>query len=198
MPIYRNQSRTITLQSLTTSGAPNTTTLSTQYSIDGAAFANTSNSPVHVSSGCWRLALSASEMNGDVVTILGTASGCVPAQREIYTESDWTASRALKQDNLDATVSSRSIYGGADTTGTTTLLSRLTAPRATNLDNIDAAVSSRSTYAGADTAGITTLLSRLTAPRATNLDNIDAAVSSRSTYAGIGHRGYHDHAPLAI
>jgi hypothetical protein len=39
-------------------------------------------------------------------------------------------------DNLDAAISSRSTYAGADTTGTTTLLSRLTGTRATNLDNL--------------------------------------------------------------
>jgi hypothetical protein len=88
--------------------------------------------------------------------------------------------------NLDAAVSSRSTYAGADTAGTTTLLSRLTAQRATNLDNLDAAVSSRSTYAGADTAGTTTLVGLLTPTRAGNLDNLDAAVSTRlaaSSYA---------------
>jgi hypothetical protein len=94
-------------------------------------------------------------------------------------------------DNLDTLVSSRSTYAGADTSGTTTLLGRLTSGRATNLDNLDATVSSRSTYAGADTAGTTTLLTRVpgvvpvaadyTAARATKLDNLDAAVSSRGT-----------------
>jgi hypothetical protein len=48
-------------------------------------------------------------------------------------------------DNIDATISSRSTYAGGDTSGTTTLLSRLTAGRATNLDNLDATISSRST-----------------------------------------------------
>jgi hypothetical protein len=43
--------------------------------------------------------------------------------------------------NLDAAVSTRSTYAGADTAGTTTLLSRLTAPRALALDFLDAAVS---------------------------------------------------------
>jgi hypothetical protein len=38
--------------------------------------------------------------------------------------------------NLNATVSSRSTYAGADTAGTTTLLSRLTALRAGYLDNL--------------------------------------------------------------
>lgn len=50
-----------------------------------------------------------------------------------------------------------------DTTGTTTLLARLTSTRANYLDNLDTAVSSRSTYSGADTLGTTTLLSRIPA-----------------------------------
>jgi len=40
--------------------------------------------------------------------------------------------------NLDVTVSSRSVYAGADTVGTTTLLSRLSATRAGYLDNLSA------------------------------------------------------------
>jgi hypothetical protein len=81
--------------------------------------------------------------------------------------------------NLDAAVSTRSTYAGADTSGTTTLLSRLSSTRATALDNLDAAVSTRSTYAGGDTSGTTTLLSRLSSARATALDFLDAAITSR-------------------
>ena len=58
--------------------------------------------------------------------------------------------------NLDAAVSSRSTYAGADTSGTTTLLSRLTATRAGNLDNLDATVSSRSSHSAADVWAVTT------------------------------------------
>lgn len=47
----------------------------------------------------------------------------------------------LLVDTLDATISSRSTYAGADTPGTATLLGRLTAPRASNLDFLDAAIS---------------------------------------------------------
>jgi hypothetical protein len=96
--------------------------------------------------------------------------------------------------NLNATVSSRSTYAGADTSGTTTLLGRipgtvqpqtgdayarigaagagLTAVGDTRLAHLDADVSSRSTYAGGDTSGTTTLLARLTSTRAGNLDNL--------------------------
>lgn len=61
----------------------------------------------------------------------------------------------LLVDNINATISSRSTYAGADTAGTTTLLSRLTGTRATNLDNLDATVSSRSTFAGGAVASVT-------------------------------------------
>jgi hypothetical protein len=68
-------------------------------------------------------------------------------------------------DDLDALISSRSTYAGADTAGTTTLLARVpsvvpvatdyTAARAAKLDNLDVAVSSRSTYAGGAVASVT-------------------------------------------
>jgi hypothetical protein len=48
---------------------------------------------------------------------------------------------SVRQAHLDADVSSRSTYAGADTAGTTTLLSRLTSTRAALLDNLDDAIS---------------------------------------------------------
>jgi hypothetical protein len=102
---------------------------------------------------------------------------------------------ALGLSRIDAAISSRSTYAGADTAGTTTLLGRVTgvvpvaadysAARAAKLDNLDAAVSTRSTYAGADSAGTTTLLGRLSAVRAALLDNLDAAISSRPDAASV-------------
>ena len=74
---------------------------------------------------------------------------------------------------------------GSDTSGTTTLLSRLTATRANLLDNLDAAISSRlsaANYTAPANADIATLLSRLSIARAALLDNLallDAAISSR-------------------
>ena len=85
----------------------------------------------------------------------------------------------LLVDNVNATISS----AAADSSGVTTLLSRLSSTRATNLDNLDATVSSRSTYAGADTSGTTTLLSRLTSTRAGYLDNLSAAPPTASAIA---------------
>lgn len=65
-----------------------------------------------------------------------------------------------------ANFSALAITGGGavtagDTSGTTTLLGRLTSTRASLLDNLDAAISTRSTYAGGDSSGVTTLLTRL-------------------------------------
>jgi hypothetical protein len=60
-------------------------------------------------------------------------------------------------DMLDAAISSRSTYGGSDTSGTTTLLSRLTSTRAGNLDNLDTTISSRladADYTAPDNAAI--------------------------------------------
>jgi hypothetical protein len=62
--------------------------------------------------------------------------------------------------NLDVAVSTRSTYAGADTAGTTTLLSRLSAGRATNLDNLDAAVTTRlasASYTAPDNATISAI-----------------------------------------
>lgn len=69
-------------------------------------------------------------------------------------------------DNLDALVSSRSTYAGGDTSGVTTLLTRVpgvvpvaadySATRATKLDNLDASVSSRSTVTSASIASAVT------------------------------------------
>jgi hypothetical protein len=69
-----------------------------------------------------------------------------PTVAQIRQELDANSTRLA---NLDATISSRSTYAGADTAGTATLLSRLTAQRATNLDNLDAAVSTRSSHTAA-------------------------------------------------
>lgn len=113
MPIYKNQSRTVAFQSLQTSGAPNTTVRPTvQISTNGNPASNTVAQPDHVSNGCWKLVLADFEMNGDLIVLLATADGCIPAQREFYTETDWNSARAQKLDNLDAAITSRSTFSG--------------------------------------------------------------------------------------
>lgn len=54
---------------------------------------------------------------------------------------------AIASSAVNKIQSGLSTYNGADTTGTTTLLSRLTSTRAENLDNLNALVSDRSTLA---------------------------------------------------
>lgn len=147
MPISKGVAKTFALQSLTTAGVANASALTTQVSKDGGAFTGTTNSASALGTdGTWTIALTASEMNADLVVVKGTNTGCVPVQREIYTESDYTSTRATKLDNLDAAISTRSTYAGGDTSGVTTLVSRITSTRAGLLDNLvhlDADVSSR-------------------------------------------------------
>ncbi|WP_406699230.1 hypothetical protein V5E97_10170 [Singulisphaera sp. Ch08] len=72
--------------------------------------------------------------------------------------------------NLDAAVSTRSTYAGADTSGTTTLLTRLPGIVVAQTGDAYALI-------GAAGAGLTALGD-------TRLANLDAAISTRSTYAG--------------
>jgi hypothetical protein len=66
--------------------------------------------------------------------------------QDLTSSSDFTTTGSIGKlfaTDVDAAISSRSTYAGADTSGTTTLLGRLTSTRATNLDNLDASISSR-------------------------------------------------------
>lgn len=83
--------------------------------------------------------------------------------------------------NLDAAVSTRSTYAGADTAGTTTLLGRLTTTRAANLDNLDAAISTRSTYAGGAVASVTSPVTV-----GTNNDKTGYSLSGTQTFNNTG------------
>jgi hypothetical protein len=98
---------------------------------------------------------------------------------------DFTVLSAAVYDSLFG-ATALSTYAGGDTSGTTSLLGRLTAPRAGNLDNLDAAVTSRSTYAGADTSGTGTLLARLTATRAGYLDALAGLIALDSGAVAAG------------
>jgi hypothetical protein len=95
---------------------------------------------------------SAAQSGDSFARIGATGSGLTslaPASTALST-AQWTNARAANLDNLDAAISTRSTYAGADTSGTTTLLTRLTAQRASNLDHLDAAISTRSSHAAAD------------------------------------------------
>lgn len=100
--------------------------------------------------------------------------------------------------NIDAAISTRSTYAGADTAGTTTLLSRLTSTRATLLDNLDAAITTRMatfTYTTPPTAAaiVTAIMTDLLSGTDFNTvgsfgklvkDYLDAAVSTRLAASG--------------
>lgn len=93
--------------------------------------------------------------------------------------------------NVDAAISSRSTYAGADTAGTTTLLSRLTSTRAgylDNLTNLDATITSRlagaSYTAPLDAAGTRTALGLASANLDTQLGTL-ATAADLATVDGI-------------
>ena len=120
------------------------------------------------------MGLASANLDTQLAAISTTAA---PSAAAIRTEMD---ANSTKLANLDATVSSRSTYAGADTSGTTTLLSRLTSGRAGNLDNLDATVSSRPSAADIATAVWAAATRTLT----TAIDNsatIAAAVWSYAT-----------------
>ena len=92
----------------------------------------------------------------------------------------------VKVDNLDAAVSSRSTYAGADTTGTTTLLTRIpgvipingsgfTALGDARMANLDAAVTTRAMPADVTA---TFIAQGYTTARAGKIDFLDVAVST--------------------
>ncbi|MDX2038876.1 MAG: hypothetical protein SFX72_19680 [Isosphaeraceae bacterium] len=113
MPIYKNQPLKAAFQSLQLSGEPNTTTVPAVSVYHESVVQVAASPPQHRADGLWDIELTAAEMNADLVVLVATAPGCIPAQREFYTESVWTADRAA---NLDATISSRSTFAGGSVT----------------------------------------------------------------------------------
>jgi hypothetical protein len=94
----------------------------------------------------------------------------------------------LIKDNLDAAVSSRSTYAGADTAGTTTLLDRLTAARAGYLDKLNvsgtlAHSDAADTYK-ADVSGLANDIKAAMEAEGSALDKIQAAVYDSATRSG--------------
>jgi hypothetical protein len=95
-----------------------------------------------------------------------------PTAAQVRAEMD---SNSVKLANLDAAVSTRSTYAGADTSGTATLLSRIAGTLAAGTHNPQTG----DAYARIGAAG-----AGLTAVGDTRLANLDATISSRSTFAG--------------
>jgi hypothetical protein len=194
-----------------------------QVSKDGAAYAACTNEATEIgSSGSGYIELTAPEMNADmvqykltltntnaetlVITLYPEEAGDYRANTVQVSGTTQTA-RDLGA-NLDATVSSRSTYAGGDTSGVSTLLTRLSSVRAGYLDNLSAGAvaqaSNLATLAGyVDTevaaiqADVTTLLTRLSSIRAGYLDNLSAgAVAQASNLATLA--GYVDTEVAAI
>lgn len=113
---------------------------------DGGAFGAASGAISEIASGLYALAGNATDRDtlGELV-IRATATGCDDVMIACVIVATDPFDGNLGLSNLDAAVSSRSTYAGSDTSGTTTLLSRLTSGRATGLDHLDADVSSRAT-----------------------------------------------------
>lgn len=98
------------------------------------------------------IASSALNGKGDWLTTAGytappsAANIATAIWQDATSTNDFTIGSSIGKllvDDINATISSRSTYSGGDTSGTITLLSRLTSGRASGLDNLDAAISSR-------------------------------------------------------
>lgn len=139
------------------------------------------------------------ETNYTSFIVTAYKTGCIPAGVTVVTTAsatpgyggvDWSkVANASSAVNLSATTVKTLTDAPSDSSGVTTLLSRLTSGRAANLDNLDAAITTRSTYAGADTAGTTTLLSRLSATRAGYLDNLSGGAVALASGVSISAGG---------
>jgi len=131
----------------------------------GVAVDNTTGTAV-ITAAALRSAMGLASANLDTQL----AAAAMPTAAQIRAEMD---ANSTKLANLDATVSSRSTYAGADTSGTTTLLGRLTGTRAGYLDNISSAAPSASNIA-----------SQVRTELATELGRIDVATSTRLAPSG--------------
>ncbi len=82
----------------------------------------------------------------DAAAAPSAASVATTVWTDLLAGSDFSTAASigkLLKDDIDAKLSTLSTYTGGDTSGTTTLLARLTSTRAGLLDNLDAAITSR-------------------------------------------------------
>ena len=100
----------------------------------------------------------AGKINGVVLTDTATTLTNLPA-----ITTNWLTGTGVDATAVTKIQAGLSTYAGGDTSGTTTLLSRLTSTRAGLLDNLDAAVSTRSTFAGGAVASVTGSVGSVTA-----------------------------------
>lgn len=128
---------------------------------------------------------------GDSFARLGAPTGAsisadiqtrAPSSTALST-AQWTNARATNLDNLDVAVSTRSTYAGGDTSGVTTLLSRISAAITITGGKVD--VNDKTGFS-LSSAGIQAIWDALTSTLSTAnsigkllVDNINATISSR-------------------
>jgi hypothetical protein len=107
MSIAKNQQRVFYFGLVNADRTPNTTaTPVVMISKDGGDLVASTNAPQKIgTSHVWSIILTATEMNCDVLFILVTADNLVYIQTTIFTEANYTSSRAEALDNLDAQIS---------------------------------------------------------------------------------------------
>jgi len=144
-----------------------------------------------------RMDSSVGAMATDVVTSGALAASAVQEIWDAATANLTTVGSIGKRlaDDIDATISSRSTYAGADTAGTTTLLARLSAARALLLDNLsslDAAITSRLAAAGytaPDNASIAAIKTKTDSLTFTKAGEVDANTQSINDITITGNGG---------
>jgi hypothetical protein len=103
----------------------------------------------HIASGRYYAVLDATDTDTVGGLILNVhVSGALPVRLEC-----WVLEEAVFDAMFAASAAGYSTYAGGDTSGTTTLLARLTSTRAGYLDNLDATISSRSTLTQTQVTG---------------------------------------------
>lgn len=112
--------------------------------VDSGTITNLTNLPAIPANWLTAAGIAAGALNGKGDWLLASSYTAPPSAAAIRTEIDANSvGLAAIFARTDVATSTRSVYAGADTAGTTTLLARLTALRAAALDNVDATVSSR-------------------------------------------------------
>lgn len=124
MPFYKNVAAVLYFYMENTDGTENTSgTVAVSVAKDSGSFATASNTAVRTgSTGLFYISITATELNCDRFALKATLSGCRTTLDIYYPEADYTATVAGR---IDAAISTRSSYAGGDTSGVTTLLSRI-------------------------------------------------------------------------
>ena len=169
--------------------------LTAMISKDNGAFFASSGSITEIGNRWFTLSLTADEMNADNIAVHIPIPGEIPLDLSINTEADYTQARAIKLDNLDAAISSRStldapaVWGYVTRTLTAMPSGELTpadvwsyATRTitdkTGFELIAAYEAAKTAASSGQVALIPTNPVITTDPR---LNYLDAAISSRST-----------------